>query len=210
MGKQKSAQTAWLNKVRVLDDDIRKEASQEKRLFKLLIEENRPNNHLTSEKKQQLPHVETSTAVNVDQFVGYEGHRCSTCHQFYTNHIAPDCKAGLLEHVTYYTLTESDALTAKTAYKTKRANTIASIQLCNSSILDNNEEIIRNSSDSGNEPEYVSSAFKTSLMTPHLWMEGFMNSSVISSPLPICVLIDHGSPTVLIKPNLVAHLGLHI
>lgn len=207
----------WLDEVRILDDDMRKEASRGKRLFKLLMAESGMMSVQNApEKCQHLPHA-NSTAMSASTIptsstassststmdgTAPSGRRpprlmlaekellmkhlgCFTCREFYTDHIAPDCKTGSPDGATYRTLTEADALAAKAAYEAKKAKAIAGIKLYHASALEDDEEMIGDSSDLAEGVEYVSPALEQTIATPHLWMEGFVDSPALSSPLPV-------------------------
>ncbi|KAF8235872.1 hypothetical protein L208DRAFT_1254475, partial [Tricholoma matsutake] len=127
-------------------------------------------------------------------------HGCFRCRLFYAGHYAPKCPLGTNGRPTAEackSVTITAALKVKTPFEGKGSTVVATV-------FEDGEE----SDDfeiTGNEAnEYV----QTPRLPPHLWWNCCINAPLTCASTPICVLIDHGSPPVLISSELIDVLGL--
>ncbi|KAK0444929.1 uncharacterized protein EV420DRAFT_1648643 [Desarmillaria tabescens] len=214
----------WIEKVHLLDKDIHKEASCGKHLFKVLLAENTTQtsgNATSVNKVARMTHAQTMASSNPDLSTATSDTKlssnpkgcppcltdaekellikhlgCFVCRQFYTDHIGSSCKTGNPDPTTYKTLTEANALAVKAMYEAQKKTFIAGMHAHQgeSSALSDDENMIGDSSDASAGNEYIDPSK--------------ISSPALSSAVPVQVLIDHSSPTVLISAKFAIRLAL--
>jgi hypothetical protein len=132
---------------------------------------------------------------------------CYKCRQFYQPHGAHDCPNGFPDGKGYKMLTEADAQAVATKApkhlgKPKAVAVIKDTDEDTSVSVIMPSVILSNGTDS--EEECIAP-----LSVPHLQWSCVIDRPLVSSPILVKALIDHGSTIVLIDQMLVTQLGLH-
>lgn len=125
---------------------------------------------------------------------------CFKCREPFAGHTSSNCLKGFPDGATYKSLTAASVL----AKKTKRKDVVAAVEIKEGSdtmAVVMPSAVLGNGTDLGEE-------CVAPLQTPHLHWDCLVDGPVVSSPISVSALIDHGSPLVLIGEELVNKLGL--
>ncbi|KAI0075540.1 hypothetical protein K474DRAFT_1599602, partial [Panus rudis PR-1116 ss-1] len=135
---------------------------------------------------------------------------CYKCRKFYIYHQSPTCRIDFPDATTYRTLTAADAARAKEA---KAKPTIGVVTEHNTSpipiaTIRSSPPLAISSSVLGSGEDTNSEYVTSSITAPHIcWSASVVGADNLPSD-PINMLIDCGSPTVLIDDSIVDTLGL--
>jgi hypothetical protein len=128
---------------------------------------------------------------------------CYKCRMFYAGHFSHTCTAERPSLETCKRVTTVHAMRAKAAYEKSTAPVMAAVF---DTGLDKdfvNEDFVN----SDEFEEYVP-PYKLSSLPEHLWWNCCIDAPFTCAPTPICTLIDHGAPPVLISEETVEIYGL--
>jgi hypothetical protein len=150
----------------------------------------------------------------------YKHYGCYKCWSFYAGHRGKDCSNTLPKAAGYCKLTEDDALRAKKKHDCKKLTTnsvpkhTTAVIGYNESVADNITAVVGGESPLANGVLGYGSGFEDSeCVTPfsisHFTIRGFIHDSTDPRyDIPVRMLIDCGSSTVLMRSEITTALGL--
>lgn len=127
--------------------------------------------------------------------------RCFKCRQPFAGHTSNTCPKGFPDGATYKPLTAATIAAKKTK---KEGGVVAAVEIdetTNTVAVVMPVAALGNGTDSGEE-------CVAPLQTSHLRWNCLIDGPVVSSPITVNALIDHGSSLVLIGEDLITQLGL--
>jgi hypothetical protein len=143
-----------------------------------------------------LPHLTNDKKALLSKYLG-----CSKCLTFYAGHISPTCKVGQYSLEACKNITPEHAAKAKAAWEKKQVSMHVAMVFEESDEKDYFDDCI----EEGEGDEYMPHPF---FFPKHLKWTCCINTPFTCAPTPVSMLIDHGSPPVLISSELIKILGL--
>jgi hypothetical protein len=141
--------------------------------------------------------IETPKLTQAEYDLLKAHHGCFCCCLFYVGHVSPNCTLRPDEHPTLEAVKNcmlTNALKAKAAFEKRQMPTIVAAMF----EADSEDDDISMGDDEAKE--YVHHNIS---LPDHLWWTGCIDVPATCTPTPVRVLIDHGSPPVLISSDFV-------
>ncbi|KIK78068.1 hypothetical protein PAXRUDRAFT_36705 [Paxillus rubicundulus Ve08.2h10] len=183
----------WVEKVRLLDDRwLREIVKQREAVDATLCAASHPSECC----------LVPGQTMGQKPFGSKENEGCFKCHRPFQKHTSCSCNNDFPDTKMYKMPTSNDIAMAKYRNSSNKIATVE-VDIKQTMAVVMTSAVLGNSSDSGDE-------CVASLLSSHLKWSCLVDGPVLTKPLTIEALIDHGSPVVFIDQTLINKLGLCI